>query len=485
MKYRNISLAYDSQYSLVKYTDEYKKYLDEILEMDKYLAQSVINGPKSFSIDSTSQSYMIFAGVQNLVGLIQINTSADEKNLEIELELDTQRFHSQEHILDVIEQIVESLKLYFYDKKYIEIKILNDIDLSQYKYYKYSKRIYDEKLTTYICSNEINNILIPRLINEISLTEKNLTNWGESWYQSIDWDELNYFDKELVKSIEDGSATLEELVIKVKSMAWTGITSKRGNRSIEFSRDGSVQFSKISNNVSNGIKYNFSYNLLNNGFNLKYNRGFRKNNLEIEEGQFLTHINMKPLNITYSKDNKRKKIEYVSDVVSNSSIKLELWLNDDMEIENCYVDFRTHKNNGKIKGIYTLRLNTKSLYDKFSIRFISRKGDRYSNFIGELETQDKELFASLMEGKLTLELIDDIIKKLIPIINKKASRNNSQCISSNNEVIISNFIEMENKVINLLKEIKGEIPLPHLQESLELFIINNDKNKVAKKLLLK
>ena len=488
MKYRSVSLNgnKDCNYGLVKYNDNYKDYLEDLRQMNEELADAVERCPKIYSELSEHQSYMIFDGPYRCVGAVNIGTSTDEKNLEIEVQLNEKSFDSQREIAQVIEQLVESLKLYFYDKEAIEINLINNIDLSKINPYKYKKSVYDEKLTTYTCENQRNNELIPKLCDEVSKTEKKLTDWGQCWQQSLDNHELYWdFDDQIMREINYETITLPELFSKVATVSWIGISSLKSSRNINFSRNGHIKFTKNSHDWEKGLNYTFIYNVLNDDFKLETNRGQKSKFLEIDENQYWTIIKTKQLNVFLSKENNRKRINYTTPVVDNSSIAVELWTNEQNEIENCYVDFRTHKNNGKVNGLYALRISPQNYYDKFSIRFISRKGYRYDDFSESISDTDDELFSTIVDGKLTPEIIDELIRKIIPIINKRATEYKKKTISEENHAIISNSINAELQAINFIKEIKGEIPLPHLYESLEKFIIKNskDKNNNKKKIL--
>lgn len=482
MKYRSISLNGNKgwHYSLVKYNDKYKDYLVDLRNMNKNLADSVEQCPKIYSELSEHQSYMIFQGKCRCVGAINIGTSTDERNLEIEVQLNEKYFSSQQEIVEVVEQLVESLKLYFFDKENIEINLINNIDLSKINSFKYHKRVYDKNLTTYTCTNKRNNSLIPKLVEEVSRTEKSLTDWGQSWWQSIGSHELYYdFDLELMSEIDKGTITLPELFSKVETLLWTKINSAKSSRSISFSRNGNIKFSKNSHDWENGIDYEFAYNILSNSFSLKSksHKDSKKQSLDIDENSYFTNIKTEQLNILHFKEGKRKRINYTTPVVDNSSIAIELWTDEQDEIKSCYVDFRTHKNNGKINGLYALRITPQRYYDKISIRFISRKGNRYRDFSEEISKNEEELFSTIVDGKLTIELIDELIRKVIPIVNNKANIYKKQSISTMNETIISNLMDSETQAINFVKQIKGEIPLPHLQENLENFIVEHDKSK--------
>lgn len=183
MKYRSITLNGNKKYtySLVKYTDKYKIHLEEFRKVNSELADNVEQCPKIYSEQSDHQCYMIIRDECHCVGAIYIGTSTDEKNLEIKVHFDEKYFETYNDIVALIEQLVDSLSLYFYDKQNIEIELINNIDLSQFNRFRFKKNVYDAKITTYTCSNEKNNILIPSIINEMCETEKNLISWGQFW----------------------------------------------------------------------------------------------------------------------------------------------------------------------------------------------------------------------------------------------------------------------------------------------------------------
>lgn len=62
MEYRSIMFTKNDKWplALIKYTEEYKKYLERIRRINKELADSVERCPKMYSESSEHQSYMIF-----------------------------------------------------------------------------------------------------------------------------------------------------------------------------------------------------------------------------------------------------------------------------------------------------------------------------------------------------------------------------------------------------------------------------------------
>ncbi len=248
MKYRSFSLNGNERYNdLIKYNYRYNLELDELRKMNRKLADFVETCPKLFSELSENQSYMIFVAA-TCVGAIYIETSTNGKNLEVEIQFIEKYFESKTKMVELLEQIIESLKLYFWDKENIEIKLNHNIDLSQINNYKYQKNVYDENITTYICSNKQNNILFSKLVNEMIGAERYLTNLGQSWTQEFEIShELQYpLDKKLLEEIYNGSLSIPEMFYKAKSIVWPNINSINSHRQIDFSRNGQVHFLKKS-----------------------------------------------------------------------------------------------------------------------------------------------------------------------------------------------------------------------------------------------
>jgi hypothetical protein len=479
MKYKSISL--NSNYSLVKYNYENEKgELEELKNVSKEIASSPKFYPQFFDKKNEQQSYMILRNSYNCVGAINIETSNDESNLKIKVQLNENYFKSQQEIIEVVEQLIDTI-MGLFNKENIKINLINNIDLTKVNPQKYRKMNYDDALITCIRPNKSNASLITKLVNEVNESEKCLTDLGLSWHKSIETMELkSEFDTKLLKSIDDSIIALPELFNKFRTLYWTEINSIKSTRFISFSRNGYIEYSKDSKNRKNGIDYEFAYNVLSDGFNLKISSSQKDSKIaitDIEENSHYANIKTNQLNIIYNKETKRKKINYTSPIINNSSIVGELWTNEQNEIENCYVDLRTHKSKGKINGLYAIRISKHQNYNKISIRFISRKGNKNKDFSEDISTNEEKLYSTIIDGKITIELIDELIKKVILLVNNSAGIYKKQPIVDPNETIFSNFVDIETQAINFIKQIKGEIPLPHLQENLEKFVNENSKSK--------
>lgn len=476
MRYKSITLNDNKElikYSLVKYNEEYQTQLEEIKAMNKELADYVEKCPKIYSELSDHQSYMIFYGATNCVGVINIGTSTDEKDLEIKVQFIEEKFERKIRIVDALEQLINSLGMYCYERENIEIHLLNDIDLEKVNEYKYKKNCLFENVTTYITSNKYNHRLFSALLNEIKETKRNLMDWKQNWGQKLVIDEKNLqipLDEPLVEEIENGTIPFEEIFYKIKNIVWYGINSTKSKRNIIFAQNGQIYFTKKQKG-SDKNNYEFLYNILRGGFEFKKTTWIKNMGLEIDENRVWTKIKSDNLKVVFFKKDKIKIIQYKSPIVDNSSISLQVYKNEQDEIERCYVEFRTHKNRKhKINGLYDLRILSTSDNHSFGLEFISRKGSKYDVFNDELSKLDEPLFSTILNGNLTLEIIDELIKKMIPIINKHASCENKPMIAVDDASVASDAFETELEAINYIKQIRGEIPLPHLQENLDKFL---------------
>ena len=167
MKYRSIMFTKNTKYplALIKYTEEYKKYLEQIKRIDSSLSDSIEKCPKMYSELSEHQSYMIFLGENYCIGGINIATSCDEKNLEVEIGYDERYISLHEEMYEITDHIVDGLSYNFADKEKIEIILINNFELSKYNN-KYTKIVYDEKTTTYTCINEYKNHAVKKKLEK-------------------------------------------------------------------------------------------------------------------------------------------------------------------------------------------------------------------------------------------------------------------------------------------------------------------------------
>lgn len=458
MKYKSISLngTDNYQYSLVKYEDKYKDILGSMKEIDVNLIDSVIAGPRIYSVDSDHQAYMLVKDDDIGVGATYIGTSTDEKDLEVTLQLDEDKFDDEVDMYKLINQLVDSLGLYCYERENIYICLKNKINLSKYNSLKYKEVYLLPNISTYICSNNKYNTLIPLLLKEIKSCEDTLVSWKQTWWQEIQHRTLDDFH--LLYDNDDIEKS-DEMFNKASSFS---LVDYIRDRNVTFDIDGHVIFSK--NIKENDSTCEFTYNVRKDGFKLK------TFDFLLEDNHSYTKIITPNEEIKKSKEKGTKKITYKSGIVDKSSINAEVRLNDNDDIDKCYIDFRTHRNNGKINGMYLIRINNRD--KNFSFSYRTRKGD-ICKYVDNIYYDDERFSMGTLKNRI--EFFRDAINSCY--------RNGRGAISS--DINISDLVNIEKDVVNFMKKIKSEIPLPYLQEQIDKFILeysNSKSNDKVKKL---
>ena len=496
MRYRSISLnsynGKDSNYSLIKYEDKYKKYLNELKDLDSNLYNCVKECPSLYSEKSDHQAYMIFKGDKLCVGAIYIGTSTDEKDLEIEVEFNEKYFDNKQDVLGAFENLLDSLKLYFWDKENIEIYLHNNVNLAKVNRYQYDEKIYGEDYITYVCKNGKNK-LITKLLTEIGYinltSDTNGTRYSNAF---VNKDVDGIIDRKILDEINDGSIPFDELFNKVTQVKYIDILPHLNftkTRIAKIFRDGQINV-EMQNNKLNMTEYTFDYNVLYNNF--KFHRIFPKSSddkrftkgyfdVAIEDNSIYSNVRYGDLNIIDLKESGKKKITYTSPVIENSSIYIEAY-GENEQIDNCYIDFRTHKKStGKINSVYALRVKPK--YDIIRFNKYSRQGLRSHDFSLLLAYTDKELYEDIMNGDLTQENINRLICVSIFVANQIADEFNSKGISkayiSRNLIYaVPNINEAYLDAVFALEQVKDEIASSHLRKNIEHFtnVLDQDKN---------
>lgn len=493
MKYRNISLRngkYCDSYGFLKYDDSYKEMLDKCNISDE--TKNVIKiYSNMMDIDSQHQAYMVtFSDTSCIGGIIIDQKPLDNETILVEIEFDENTYEYENDISKLLNNIIESLKIYFYDKKTIDVKIKNNCDMSKLYYdgSYYQKSPYSK---VYVFNNDGYNRLIPALIKEIKGTEQNLLAWKQNWTQDIRDTEYgmylfdHFFDKEMIDRLKSGTLPIDEMFYKINKIEFNDIRSKNNERYIEFNSDGKIKLKKRSKNYIDGKYYSYDYNVCSSWFIFNDYSSLHKNIIVHDNGLW-TEIRLADnINMKYFKDKGERLYTYIGPNINNSSVKVEIRTDINNNIKKCYVDFRTHKNGrkGKVNGTYALRIRKET--NCYKLNFLSRSGDRYWSIFESLNELDSNLYSQTIHDDLTPELLDKLIIMLIEVVNRDANkidRKNTYCPS---EKIVSNMFNTYPYAINYLKELKGEIPLPHLSDIVEQFIKrqdyiikNEDNNKI-------
>ena len=455
MKYRNITLNGNKNkvFSLVKYTDEYESIINV---KNNDLKNKIISYPKLKKPNNDSQSYMIVMQPNVVVGYIVI-TSLLSKEAKVKIEIDEKKL-TKEEINELMTNLLSSLKLLLYDKDSIELDVLNNIDLDIYKE-KHIGKISSNDVVSKVFNNKKTSRLMSKISKEIRDIDSSLTELNKSWTEDLELCEskdLTMFDKELLDSYKDGSATIQEKFFKADIIYWTGIFSKKFERCYTFFRDGKVILTKEAKRpVNQDSDYKITYDVMGKGFDLETRE------VSIIDNEKESYLENDYIDITKSKEDGMKYINYETPIIDGTSAHVELTIDSNDEIKKCYVDFRTHKSNGKINGMYLLRINNK---DRIcTLNFMSRDGNKNErNILGD------EAYA--FYGDITIDEIDDLINTCVNLINAYALRNKKQTVNLTNKRLITTYAYEEAKIIKYIDEIKGEIPYSSLSSYFFSFV---------------
>ena len=270
-------------------------------------------------------------------------------------------------------------------------------------------------------------------------------------------------------------------VFEFENVLWYGINSKRNKRIFQFSNDGNIYFEKnwigkLTKKKPKSISYNISYNVLEDNYQIEY---FEKN------------YNNESNDITFSFENNKLNL-----ILNNISII------KDLENKTKNVKIFTNRKRGR----YTIE-NELSFYLDYNNTIIESNltstikkehEDGYKNYIFNVEksklkaynVDNDKTITNIMKSPRLLDLAVNLIcggeknntlefKILYEYLEKFLKTVNENLYK--NTIIFNDTIDgisrVENKVIDTIKEIKGEIPLNNFKEKLENSLQKN-KEKI-------
>ncbi len=269
------------------------------------------------------------------------------------------------------------------------------------------------------------------------------------------------------------------------------MTSHKSERSFSFNNNGEINFSKevkkdLTHKNPKKISYDVTFNVLSSDFSIdiglsKLSQDWRKefiydnisislteniltkkfNDIEIIED---LNTGMKLVIIVKKHDKRNRQ--------NNASIAFETVLNPDDSLEMGAIVINTHKGNGKINGTYRFDVSRKK---GIHANFYSRKGvkvDLTTNLM-LLETANNLLLPVLNSKNRG----DIIVSNFANSTQNAIAKNLSQRVLSfdSSDFNMETVKQTEAMIIEMLKTIKGELPLSGLVKR-----INNCLNLVNK-----
>lgn len=128
-------------------------------------------------------------------------------------------------------------------------------------------------------------------------------------------------------------------------------------------------------------------------------------------------------------ENNKIYTKYMTNIIDNSSISIDLFEDLQTGKKKGIVLFRSHKGNGKIRGEYLMRL-FKTDDMPITLEYIDRKGFHSMDFSGFLTMYNEDIRLKLQEGILTYEMLEDLIRMAIQVINIRALGKSDPSISN-------------------------------------------------------
>lgn len=451
MQYKSISLSSfnkdDKMYSLLKYENHMKKFLKEIQQINPFLA-STIEKCSLNDEDSKLQGYLIVDDeINKCLGGIYIDALVDDNTLNVVLLIKSEEFRKEEFGKEIhlfIHQLIQSLKIYFWDKEQIEIHLLNALRL----YYPVGNS------NTYFIKNEYNT-LVPTLMSEIEITRSILEKSQQVWLEVHDLGTIDEdIDAELIEKYKKQEVSLHEMFYKTQKLEFHINPIKGFQELVTLSLDGNISFNYNQD-------YSLNYNLNNSNFKVSLDN-FRAEPCKLTDTKDYTLFEKGNLSIITDKQTEKKTIEYLSSKYFNPSEKAEIVLDEKGNVEKCYIDIRIHRSHYKVSGTYMFRFDKHFYGNRLSLLYVDKHGTKW----------DKSYHLKGLENGIDIASIDKIIFELYKYIAELIPRRNKSLVIMDG-FNIEGAINQETKAIEEINNIdKSEIPVAILQDQLDNFRTN-------------
>ena len=375
-------------------------------------------------------------------------------------------------------------------------------------------------------NKDIQLVAVEKVLEEMKKAEKFVIKWNSSWYEQLSdaycLPFRNELDIEDVKDIERknesryklskactgeriGVPLIKETLIgdnlltREKNISfecefgridWYEMNSRKSRRHFSFINNGNISLNKevkkqLTIQHPKQISYDLSFNVLSNDFDIKitidglsqdWRKEYKHDYLTFSlNGSILTEkfndiviildlvTGVKTIKITKIYDKKSKD--------NNASVVFEAVLNSDDGLEMGAVAINTHKSNGKINGTYRFDVSRKK---GIRANFYSRKGVKVDliNNPMFLSTANKLLLSSANKH----DNGDIIVSNFADSTQNAIAKGLTEKIISfdNSDFNMEAVKQAELKIIEMVKCIKGEIPLYGLVERINncLSLIN-------------
>lgn len=387
-------------------------------------------------------------------------------------------------------------------------------------------------------SKEEQLIAVPKVLEEMQYAQNFLSSWNLGWWEQLsnayclpiyeEVDRSDVLDMErkykprynltntcfngkgigvpLCSEVLTGNNSLMNkkdinYMIDFGEIIWYGINSKNSERKFIFSNDGDIHFFKNANNNYSkkhprSISYNANFNVLRELVKININissllpvndKTFSTNRISILANTTCIVLSYNNIQIIYDlvtnkKLIKTEKFNSIKNKVVTTSYELRLNQNGDLEVGNVVITDKTAS--GNVIGTYR--------FDASYIRgvranYYSKNGKAYNLAENkDILNNAKCLLSTLSQTNDTSSiLINNFVSSVEDSINNQTT---DSINSINNNLDISNINLVERKILDTLKNVKGELPLKGLLDRIGYYletleslnkelVSNNSKNQ--------
>lgn len=361
-------------------------------------------------------------------------------------------------------------------------------------------------------SQELQMIVVEKVLEEMQNTEKNLMKWNAYWWESYDNIVVpteylyDYYDlndaRECGKFFGESTyvynlRTDKPLGIPLKrfvsnpvynqdicTIKWSGIETNNSSRKIVFNNTGEITLEKHSkkNNTKKHpktIEYEANYNVLSNNFSININISdtllsgyfkkykYDKLSINLNDGLLIRKYNDIEIVDDLNTGVKHIRIIKKHDKKNNADVTFEAILNSENSLEAGSIVINTHKGNGKVNGTYRLDASRKK---GVRANFYSRKGVKVDLTTNPMLLSNvNNLILPSAKDESNNVNSDMIIPSFANSTQEAVAKKMSERIISfdSSDFNMDAVIKAEVQITNMIKSIKGEIPLNGLVDRID------------------
>lgn len=379
---------------------------------------------------------------------------------------------------------------------------------------------------------ETQTIAVKKVLEEIQKAEEYVKSWNASWYEQlldahclslnykIGEDDIRDMERKyapryklenafysknsigipLTKETLIGNNTLTgerniNFECEFGKIDWFGMNSHKSERHFSFNNNGIIKFSKDVKKSQTlqhprGISYDTTFNVLLNDFDISITIDQLTKDLREEHKYDYLTFSLKD-NILTEKFN---DIEIIRDLITgmklvrivkkydkrdkqnNASVVFEATLNQDDSLERGAIAINTHKRNGKVNGTYRFDVSRKK---GVRANFYTRKGVKFDL------TSNPSLLSTantlLLPAPNSQNSGNIIVSNFANSTQNAIAKNLTEKVISfdNSDFNMESVKQAETKIIEMVKCIKGELPLYGLVERINncLDLINMEQRQ--------